>query len=348
MKIRVKDIAKRAGVSSASVSNVLNDKGGVSDATAKRILDIAFEMGYSAPRNYSAPRTIASVKDYVRFVSFKRHGLVVMDTQFFAETIQSLERQCHQAGFKMVISNIHMEKDADYSERIREICQEECAGILLLATEMYPEDIDLFTHTAAPLVVVDSLFRNRKFNCVMMNNEEAGYMATDHLIQMGHTRIEHITSNVQFNNVMYRRKGYESAMEDKGLAIDENSVWYVTPTFDGAYHDMLELISKRRADMPTAFFAANDIIAAGCVRALKEKGYFIPDQVSIIGMDDLSICQINSPTLSTIRVLREAIAYIAVRRLLDLMADDTSGVVQKIQVENEYVERQSVKSIFSA
>ena len=100
--------------------------------------------------------------------------------------------------------------------------------------------------------------------------------------------------------------------------------------------------------MPTAFFAANDIIAAGCVRALKEKGYFIPDQVSIIGMDDLSICQINSPTLSTIRVLREAIAYIAVRRLLDLMADDTSGVVQKIQVENEYVERQSVKSIFSA
>ena len=339
MKIRVRDIAERAGVSSASVSNVLNDKGGVSEATAKRILDIAAELGYSAPRN------IACAKDYVRFVSFKRHGLVVMDTQFFAETIQALERQCHQAGFKMVISNIHMEKDADYVERIREICQEECAGILLLATEMYPEDIDLFTHTAAPLVVVDSLFRNRKFNCVMMNNEEAGYTATDHLIQMGHTRIEHITSNVRFNNVMYRRKGYESAMDDKGLAFDENSLWHVTPTFDGAYRDMLDLISKRRTTMPTAFFAANDIIAAGCVRALKEKGYSIPDQISIIGMDDLSICQITSPTLSTIRVLREAIAYIAVRRMLDLMADDAPGAVQKTQVENEYIERQSVKRI---
>ena len=339
MKIRVKDIAERAGVSSASVSNVLNDKGGVSEATAKRILEIAAELGYSTPR------TIACAKDYVRFVSFKRHGLVVMDTQFFAETIQALERQCHQAGFKMVISNIHMEKDADYFERIRDICQEECAGILLLATEMYPEDIDLFARTAAPLVVVDSLFRNKQFNCVTMNNEEAGYMATDRLIQMGHTRIEHITSNVQFNNVMYRRKGYESAMADAGLSFDGNSVWHVTPTIDGAYRDMLELINKRSAELPTAFFAANDIIAAGCVRALKEKGYSIPNHVSIIGMDDLSICQITSPTLSTIRVLREAIAHIAVRRLLNLMANDDPGAVQKTQVENEYIERQSVKRI---
>jgi len=339
MKIRVKDIAERAGVSSASVSNVLNDKGGVSEATAKRILEIAAELGYSTPR------TIACAKDYVRFVSFKRHGLVVMDTQFFAETIQALERQCHQAGFKMVISNIHMEKDADYFERIRDICQEECAGILLLATEMYPEDIELFAHTAAPLVVVDSLFRNKQFNCVTMNNEEAGYMATDRLIQMGHTRIEHITSNVQFNNVMYRRKGYESAMEDAGLSFNGNSVWHVTPTIDGAYRDMLELMNKRSAELPTAFFAANDIIAAGCVRALKEKGYSIPNHVSIIGMDDLSICQITSPTLSTIRVLREAIAHIAVRRLLDLMADDAPGAIQKTQVENEYIERQSIKRI---
>ncbi len=339
MKIRVKDIAQRAGVSSASVSNVLNDKGGVSEATAKRILGIAAEMGYSTPR------TIACAKDYVRFVSFKRHGLVVMDTQFFAETIQALERQCHQAGFKMVISNIHMEKDDDYYERVREICQEECAGILLLATEMYPEDIDLFSNTLAPLVVVDSLFRNKQFNCVMMNNEEAGYMATDRLIQMGHTRVEHITSNVQLNNMMYRRKGYECAMADADLLFDENSIWRVTPTIDGSYHDMLELIEKRKTDLPTAFFAANDIIAAGCVRALKEKGYSIPGRVSIIGMDDLSVCQITSPPLSTIRVLREAIAHIAVRRLLDLMADDSKEAVQKTQVENEYIERQSVQRI---
>lgn len=78
---------------------------------------------------------------------------------------------------------------------------------------------------------------------------------------------------------------------------------------------------------------------------MKEKGYSIPNHVSIIGMDDLSICQITSPTLSTIRVLREAIAHIAVHRLLDLMADDDPGAVQKTQVENEYIERQSVKRI---
>ena len=339
MKVRVKDIAEKAGVSSASVSNVLNGKGGVSETTSKRILSIAREMGYAAPK------ALPCARDYVRFVSFKRHGLVVMDTQFFAETIEALERQCHQAGFKMVMSNIHMEKDVDYFERVREICQEDCAGILLLATEMYAEDVDLFSHTKAPLVVVDSLFRNKRFNCVMMNNEEAGYMATERFIKMGHTQIEHITSVVHLNNMKYRRLGYESAMEDARLPYNENSIWRVTPTLEGAYRDMTVLIDKRKEDMPTAFFAANDIIAAGCARALKEKGYQMPARISIIGMDDLAVCQITNPVLSTIRVLREAIARIAVSRLLDMMAEGASGAILKTQVDVEFVDRQSVQNI---
>lgn len=339
MKVRVRDIAEKASVSAASVSNALNGKGGVSDETSKRIMSVAREMGYV----FDKPATFG--KEYVRLVSFKRHGLVVMDTQFFAEMMEALERQCHQEGYEMVVTHIHMEKDADYLERIRDICQEDCAGILLLATEMHSEDVELFAHTKAPLLVMDSLFRNKRVNCVVMNNYEAGYMATDRFIKMGHTRIEHITSSMRFNNMRYRRKGYEEAMADAKLSVGKDAIWRVTPTIEGAYRDMYALIPERINSMPTAFFAANDIIAAGCVRALKDRGLKIPAQVSIIGMDDLSICQITNPVLSTIRVFREDIARIAVKRLTDMMDETTSRCVQKTEVGVELVERQSVADL---
>ncbi|NMD37864.1 MAG: LacI family transcriptional regulator, partial [Christensenellaceae bacterium] len=310
MKPRVKDIAMEVGVSPASVSNALNGKGGVSEATARRIISVAKEMGYVVNKD------TFSNANYVRLVSFKRHGLVVMDTQFFAEMIEALERQCHTAGLKLMVSNIHMEKDTDYFDRVREICQEECAGIVLLATEMYSEDLELFSHTKSPLLVLDSLFRNKRVNCVVMNNKEAGYMATERFIKMGHTKIHHITSSVLFNNMKYRRLGFESAMSDAKLPYDDKSIWRVTPTLEGAYRDMYELLSNYKYEMPTAFFAANDIIAVGCIRALKEKGYKMPKDISIIGMDDLAICHITNPVLSTIRVPRENIARTAIKRLL--------------------------------
>lgn len=339
LKIRLKDVAQKAGVSPASVSNVLNGKGGVSDATAVLIRSIAQDMGYSTGKN------MAQRKGYVRFVSFKRHGLVVMDTQFFAEIIEALENQCHQAGIKMMISSIHLGNDVDYRDRIREICQEDSAGILLLATEMYSQDVELFSQTKAPLVVVDSLFRNQRFNCVMMDNYDAGYQATSYLINKGHTRIEHITTTVRLNNMKYRRLGYEAAMADAKLSTSDSLNWQVTPTLEGAYRDMLALLEHRKGMLPTAFFAANDIIAVGCLRAFHERGYRVPDDVSIIGMDDLAICQVANPTLSTIRVFRDDIARVAVQRLLDMMGDNCPRCILKIQVGVELVERQSVNQI---
>lgn len=336
MKVRVRDIAEKANVSPATVSNALNGKGGVGDEKCRRILSIAREMGYIHERNGT------HTKGYVRLISFKRHGLVVMDTQFFAEILEALERECRHHGLEMITTHIHMEKDASYPEIIRDICNEQCAGIILLATEMYTEDLDLFGRTQAPLLVLDSLFQHRRFNCVVMNNYEAGYMATERLIKMGHTHIEHITSSVKFNNMGFRRKGYMAAMKDAKLTVAENAVWRVTPTLEGAYRDMHSLLAERGDRLPTAFFAANDIIAAGCVRAIKEHGVRVPDDVSIIGMDDLSVCQVTNPALSTVRVFREDIARVAVRRLVEMMEEGASRCILKTEVGVELVDRQSV------
>ncbi len=339
MKVRIQDIAERAGVSSATVSNALNGKGGVSEKKQKQILSLAREMGYVFERSSLTHR------EYIRLVIFKRHGLVVMDTQFFAEVMESMTREARQHSYELLITHIHMEKDQSYLEQIQEICSEECAGIILLATEMYTEDVALFTHTKAPLLVLDSLFRHENLNCVVINNYEAGYMAVQRLVAMGHRRIEHVTASVRCNNMRYRRKGFEAAMAENHLELTPDSLWQVTPTLEGAYRDMLDLLDQRRKPLPTAFFIANDVMAVGCVRALQEKGIHIPRDVSIIGMDDVDICQVSNPPLSTIRVYREDIGRIAVKRLISMMEANAPRSVQKTEVSVMLMDRRSIRDL---
>ena len=314
MKVRVRDIAARAGVSPATVSNALNGRPGVSKENTRHILKLAEDMGYVGSKTgKNSPE-----KSYMRLVMFKRHGLVVMDTQFFMELVESVERECQAEGHELIITHIHIAQDSDYRERIRAICAEQCAGILLLGTEMYNEDLELFAHCVSPLVVLDNLFRHEPVHAVVMNNYDAGYQATNALYAAGHRRIGYITSIVEFNNMRYRRKGFEAALREHDLAVDDESLWRVTPTLDGAYRDMRALLDGGRVP-PTAFFAGNDIMAVGSMRALAEKGFAIPADVSLIGMDDVSICQFCTPPLSTIRVYRQELGVIAVRTLLGLV-----------------------------
>lgn len=336
MKPRVSDIAKAAGVSAATVSNALNGRKGVGDETSKRILSFARELGYSKSKVQT------KMKRIIRLVIFKRHGLVVMDTQFFAEMIEGIERECRNNDMELMITHIHMKKDLDYLERIRDICQEECAGILLLATEMHSEDLRLFQNTNSALIVLDSLFRHEDFNIIVMNNYEAGYIATHKLLKSGHKNIGHITSNVSFNNMRYRRKGYEAALHEKGISVNESMIFKVTPTIEGAYRDMSQILTGENIVLPSAFFVANDIIAVGCVRAFKDKGYDIPQNISIIGMDDMAICQISNPPLSTIKVYREEIGVIAVRRLVSMIKEKGNSCIQKTEVSVTLVDRKSV------
>lgn len=337
-KPKIKDIALRAGVSPATVSNALNGRAGVSEAVVQRIRQIAEEVGYVAPR-----ARMSEKHPYVRLVVYKSHGMVVLDTHFFAELIEGIQSECQRSDMELMITHISAAKDKDYKQRIREVCSEDCMGILLLGTEMNAEDLALFSPCSCPLVVLDNLFRHEDVHSVVMNNYEAGFKAVDALYHAGHRSIGHITSSIQFSNVRYRRKGYEAAMVNHGLSVSEDSLWRVSPSIEGAYADMLTLLDQGRKP-PSAFFAANDLMAIGSIRALSERGWRVPEDISIIGMDDTAVCLACTPMLTTIRVSRRDMSTTAVRILLCILPGLRQSVI-KTEIGVQLIWRDSVRKV---
>ena len=336
MKYTLRDIAKRANVSPATVSNALNGRAGVSKAVQEHILSIAQEMGYQLSREST------KASRHVRLIIFRSHGMVVMDTQFFSELIESIQLECHRMELELLISHVSARKDADYVNQINAFRSEECAGIILLGTEMNEEELKQFSDFRSPMVVLDNLFRLESVHSVVMNNWQAGYLAAEALYAAGHRDIQHITSSIGFNNMKDRQRGLAEGLNKYGLSLENEKIWPVRPTMNGAYEDMKALLQAGKR-LPEAFFAGNDIMAIGCMRAIREAGCQVPEDVSIIGMDDTSICLACTPQLSTVHVFRQELGQTVVHTLFAL-PEKQSACFIKTEVGVELVMRDSVKT----
>lgn len=334
MKLTLRSIAERANVSPATVSNALNGRAGVSKAVQENVLAIAREMGYQPSRERH--RT----DQHVRLVFYRSHGMVVVDTLFFAELTESIQLECHRMGLEVLISHLDAREAAQCAEQIRSICAEQCAGIILLGTEMSREELHRFDDVHSPLVVLDNIFRFEKVHAVVMNNVEAGYLAARALCETGHRRIDHIVSNVSFSNMEDRTRGMREGLAEYGLGLSDEQIWPVKPTMNGAYEDMRRMLEAGRK-LPEAFFAGNDLMAIGAMRAIVEAGYRVPDDVSIIGMDDTAICQACTPQLSTIQVHRHDLGVAAIRTLLNMVDENTQSII-KTEMGVDLVMRGSV------
>lgn len=336
----VRDIAARAGVSPATVSNALNGRPGVSRAVAQKVQRIAQEMGYLQPHDRQSEER--GKYAFVRLVIYKSHGMVVMDTIFFAELIEGIQKECQKAGMELVVTHISAGEEG-CAQRIRDVCQEENEGVLLLGTEMDREEAALFKDCRSPLVVLDNVMRHQALHSVSIDNYEAGYMAVNALYDAGYRHIGHITSSVAFSNAWDRRKGFKAGMRAHGLMVPPEAIWAVRPSIDGAYEDVKALLDAGRRP-PDACFAANDLMAIGAIRALTERGFRVPEDVSFIGMDDTAVCLACTPTLTTLRVSRREMSAAAVRMLLSVVPGMKQSAL-KTAVGVSLVVRESVRGM---
>lgn len=334
MSITAKELAKKLGISAASVSMALNNKPGVSRDTRQMILDEAEKAGYDFSRLSAKKQTEGSLY----FVIYKKHGAVVSDTPFFSQLSDGISECCKETGYKMNIRYIYDDEDT-LAKQVEDIQYSDCYGIILLGTEMNPEDFKIFKALPLPIVLLDTYFETVQTNYVLINNMQGAYLATSFLIKRTRQQPGYFRSSYPIGNFEERASGFYNAIRASGMSTSKSIVHRLTPSIEGAFADMIEVL-EQGDELASCYFADNDLIAVGAMRALKTKGYRIPEDIAIVGFDNITFSSIVEPSLTTIHVPKQEMGRMAAERLIDLI-EKRKTTPAKIEIATHLIKRHS-------
>ena len=335
MKITAKVLAQELGLSESAVSLALNNKKGVSSKTRKRVLDAARELGYEfADRGIPSSRK----KGSICFLVYKKSGAVVGETAFFSALTDGVNLGCRKEHYDCVVRYLY--EDDDLEDQIYSVKTAQFSGIILLATEMDAVTMRLFSSLTTPIVLLDSYCENLEYNYILINNVQGASIATSHLIKRRRTQPGYLRSSYPISNFEQRADGFYKAVRAAGMSASHSPVLYLTPSQEGAYADMKRLLDSG-VKPAGSYFADNDLIAIGAIQALEEHGYRIPEDVAIVGFDDIPICSYLNPPLSTVSVPKLLLGETAVFRLVQLI-EQKEELPLKIEVCTKLIKRKSV------
>ncbi len=335
MAITAKELAKKLNLSESAISLALNNKPGVSTATRKRVLAAAKENGYDFSRityEESAPR-----HGTINFVIYRKNGAVVADTPFFSQLSEGIDAACKKHRYFL---NVHYLYEGDNVDFLLDNWKHAgIKGFVLLGTEMQKQDITPFLKSNIPFILLDNYFEDLDIDSVLINNIRGAYTATEALVRRYKTQPGYLHSAYSINNFEERADGFYKAIRKCGMSTSRSIVHRLSPSMEGAYADMSDLIAHGEP-LARCYFADNDLIAAGAMRALKESGHRIPEDIAIIGFDDMPLCSYIEPALSTIHVPKQYMGQTAVERLVT-MINEPEAKPLKIEVNTSVVKRKS-------
>ncbi len=344
MKIKISDIARKANVSNTTVSLVLNNRLGVGHTTRKKVLEIAKDIGYEISKTEA--KINFTKKGIIKFYKISKHGHTVNRDHdvFIADYIFGLNQEARRRDYVLEVS--YMEKIKSVKEIIKSIDVKRNRGIIILGTELDYDDIQLFTSVNIPLGFIDTYYESIGYDFVDMNNTSAVFKIVKHLSQSGHKKIGFINANTEVRNFRLRETALKKAFDFFNINYNREFVYSVDSTFTGSYNDMLKILQKTDK-LPTALFSSNDIIAYGCIKALKEKNYLIPEDISIIGFDDLPMSSLMDPPLTTINVSKKRIGEVSMNLMINRIQQNNLTQSEKVLVGGKLIVRNSVKNIQS-
>ena len=332
MAITVKELAKKLSISPSAVSMALNGKPGVSEATRQRVVEAAKEGGYDFSRIKGANEKNGSIV----FLADHSRDVVAADTPVFLSRIGGIVAACKDFRYALEMRYIY---DNQIEEELVSLLTSGVRG-LLLAANISEIDRDLLQNFPIPMVIMDFFLEDVDKDYVLINNEQGAFLATSLLIDRYRQTPGFLQSSYLIENFVERERGYRRAISRLGAQPEVPRIHALTPSIVGAYADMREVL--RQTPPVRAYYAANDQIAIGAMRALREAGYRIPEDVAMIGFDDSSICEMAEPPLTTIHVPHEYIGRVSVERLVYLIEHGEEQVPTITQRANTHlVERDS-------
>ena len=334
-RMNMRDIAARAGVSSATVSRVINGSPLVKEKTAKRVREVLDEVNF-------IPNPVATTLKYGRS---KTYGLVIPDIRnsFYSEFLAEFEDLLAETDYELMLTNVST--SSKLVKSVRRMLARQVDGAIFMASEFDTEHIEpLFLHKV-PLVTVDR--RTVQAGCcdVAIDFETGFLEAIQHLKSLGHRRIGYIGGTVGLRTSQVRQHAFELALKKSDLTCHQNLVRTADYRIPGGERAGISLMQERTR--PTAIVTANDMTAFGAVRGLHTLGLSVPKDLSIVGLDDVLLSEVLQPPLTTIRIPRRRMAETCLKAL-NFIKQDVDQRGHKYSVPAELVVRESTARITKA
>lgn len=326
--VTIKDVAREAGVSVATVSRVLNGSGPVSAQTGERIREVAGRLRY-AP--HGGARSLITRKTNTL-------GVLLPDLygEFFSEVIRGMDDTAQRRGYHLLISRSHADRDGIGTAMLA--MRGRVDGVVAMSPDLNAESL-LNVPSMLPVVVLCSVPREDAADSLTIDNYTGSKAMVTHLIGLGHTRIAIIKGARRNYDAAERMRGYRLALRHAGIAMDPALAPEGGFTEAGGYAAAMELLKLSRR--PTAIFAANDSMAIGALSALRESDVRVPDDISVAGFDDIPLARYMDPPLSTVRVPTYDLGARAVEILLHGVTKQNVHVRHRERVATELVIRRS-------
>ena len=313
MRVTIRDVAIRAGVSVATVSRAFNNTAPVNTITRQRVFDSASALRYLP--NLAARSLITRRTHTVGILIPDLHG------EFFSEIMRGVDQVANQHGYHLLVTNSHGDRDA--AEVATSNMRGRVDGLILMAPEMDGDSLARVVPDHIPVIMINSPVDLAGRDSLRVDNFQGAHDMVGHLIAHGHTRIALLRGSDVNNDAVERVRGYRSALVDAGLEAPLELQIAGDFTESGGFAGALRLLGLSHP--PTAIFASNDSMAIGALSALRERGVRVPDDVAVVGFDDIPIAAYLTPTLASVRV-----------RISDLGARACAQLLHAIKHENQH------------
>lgn len=325
----IKDVAKKAGVAPITASRVINDSEYVSEETRRRVRAAIDELGYVPNR---VARSLRSKQTHTL-------ALVLTDitNPFWTTVARGVEDAASKDGFSVILCNTDESESKEHSY-VLVLMQKQVDGFLLVPARSAARSVTLIQKQKVPLVVLDRVVP-AAVDIVRSDSEGGAYQLTRHLLAQGHRQIAVLTGPEAVSTARDRVAGYRRALAEAGLPADDRMVIYGAFTQEGGYAMARSVLA--RAPRPTALFAANNFIAIGAFRALREAGLQVPEDVALVAFDDLPSAFTMEPFLTVAAQRAYEMGQAATQLLLRRLAGQESAAPQEVLLPTDLIVRRS-------
>jgi len=326
----INDVSKLAGVSKATVSRVINNKGKIKDSTRNLVFEAMKALNYK-------PNTLAQA---LATRTSNSIGLITsdFDGNYFGVLLKESAKLADQAGKQLIVTDGHNDPQREI-EAIDSLVARRCDVILLYSRTLTQQDFkEIKARTNVPIVVMNRKVNDNTYHSVWFDHFHASTLAVTHLLELGHTAIACITASVLSKTVQLRYKAFQECLTQQKIIINKDIVVAGDYTIEGGYHACKQIIAQKHPF--TALYAFNDDMAIGAIRALHEVGIKVPEQVSVIGIDNEPFGSFITPSLTTIELPIKEITNAAMKIALDL-ANGVEISVSKTAFQGKVVMRES-------